>query len=374
MSGIDITHPEIAAQWDYERNGDLKPSDVTAGSHKIAWFICDKTCPYGCPHRYESIISNRARLGQGCPYCSSAPKKICIHMSIVFTHPEIAAEWDYGKNGNLKPSDVTSGSDKKISWNCPKTCLFGCKHEYDATVSNRCNGNKGCPYCSIPQKKNCIHTSIQTTHPGIACEWDYLVNGNLKPSDFTSGSGKIIGWKCEKNHNWNAAIYSRCGAKHGCPHCLNKTAAKLLSYIKIHFPDVKAEFRAKWCQSPKTKRNLPFDFYIPSLKLVIELDGAQHFRQVRNWAIPLDTIKKDVYKMKCATTQGISVIRLLQEDVYANDESWLNEHLKPELFLHEEPIYHLLVSDQDSDIYNEHEKLLAEDGMPVLDSPDEETA
>ena len=32
---------DILSWWDYEKNGDLKPSDVTAGSNRKVWWIKD---------------------------------------------------------------------------------------------------------------------------------------------------------------------------------------------------------------------------------------------------------------------------------------------------------------------------------------------
>jgi SAM-dependent methyltransferase len=51
-------------------------------------------------------------------------------------------------------------------------------------------------------------------------------------------------------------------------------------------------------------------------KIIIELDGAQHFKQVRNWGSPEKQQENDKYKMKMALQNGYSVIRLLQNDVY----------------------------------------------------------
>ena len=33
-------HPELLAEWDWERNGDLKPTDVIANSNKRVWRKC----------------------------------------------------------------------------------------------------------------------------------------------------------------------------------------------------------------------------------------------------------------------------------------------------------------------------------------------
>lgn len=35
-------YPELAAQWDLRKNAPGKPSDVLAGSHSPAWWLCEK--------------------------------------------------------------------------------------------------------------------------------------------------------------------------------------------------------------------------------------------------------------------------------------------------------------------------------------------
>ena len=62
-----------------------------------------------------------------------------------------------------------------------------------------------------------------------------------------------------------------------------------------------------------------------SNKIIIELDGLQHFEQVSTWSSPEKTHATDVFKMNCANKNGFSIIRLLQNDVYYNKYDWLTE-------------------------------------------------
>jgi very-short-patch-repair endonuclease len=101
----------------------------------------------------------------------------------------------------------------------------------------------------------------------------------------------------------------------GCPHCINKTEYKFFTILQSRYPTVKRQFKADWC---KQKRCLPFDFAIEEHKIIIELDGPQHFTQVANWRSPELQQEQDLFKTKCANENGYSVIRVLQTDV-AND-------------------------------------------------------
>lgn len=59
---LATTHPEIAKYWDYQKNGNLTPSDILAGSDLKVWWLCPKG------HSYFGRIANRIRYG--CPKCS----------------------------------------------------------------------------------------------------------------------------------------------------------------------------------------------------------------------------------------------------------------------------------------------------------------
>jgi hypothetical protein len=77
-----------------------------------------------------------------------------------------------------------------------------------------------------------------------------------------------------------------------------------------------------WCKNEETNKILPFDFTIKDLKIIIELDGKQHFEQIGNWDSPELTRKRDNIKMNKANENGYTIIRLLWDDVYYNKNEW----------------------------------------------------
>ena len=59
-------YPELIKEWHPTKNGELKPDEVTHGSHKKVWWLCPKG------HDYDVEIQSRTRKdrkGQGCPHC-----------------------------------------------------------------------------------------------------------------------------------------------------------------------------------------------------------------------------------------------------------------------------------------------------------------
>ncbi|MBR7091688.1 MAG: zinc-ribbon domain-containing protein [Clostridia bacterium] len=128
-------YPALAAEWDYERNQPLLPSQVAVQSNKRVWWKCSEH-----NHTWIASISERTRKGRNtnCPYCGN--KKVLPGFNdLATTHPEFAAEWS-DKN-TCSPTQVTKGSSKLIWWKCRL-----CGHEWQAVVYSRKNCN--CPLCN----------------------------------------------------------------------------------------------------------------------------------------------------------------------------------------------------------------------------------
>ena len=133
------------------------------------------------------------------------------------SYVHLVKEWHPTKNKELTPKDVTSKSDKKVWWLCPKG------HSYNAVIKNKTIAKSRCPYCS--NKKASETNNLQILFPEIAKEWHLTKNKELTPKDFTYGSKKKVWWLCSKDHSYESVIYSRSGKNRtGCPYCSgNKT-------------------------------------------------------------------------------------------------------------------------------------------------------
>jgi len=58
---LKTLRPDIAAEWDYEKNTPLTPEQVTSQSTLQVWWLCNNG------HSYQAVIYNRYH-GTGCPY------------------------------------------------------------------------------------------------------------------------------------------------------------------------------------------------------------------------------------------------------------------------------------------------------------------
>lgn len=223
---LKVKFPELAAEWDYERNPN-NPKSYAPNSGKKVWWICPKkTCD--C-HRYEATIANRAKK-RGCPYCIN--KKLCIHNNLFATYPDLCKEWDYGRN--IKgPESYAPGSNIKVWWKClAATC--DC-HRYNASINMRTSQNTQCPYCS--NKILCSHNNLTITHPELSKEWCYERNPK-GPENYSYGSNCNVWWICPINkcgcHIYETDIASRTGRNIGCPYCIRRSLCPHNNLIATH--------------------------------------------------------------------------------------------------------------------------------------------
>jgi len=199
--------PEIAAQWDIEKNGALSPALFSLSSGHKAWWLCERG------HSYEGSIANRTR-GHGCPFCSG--NQLLREDSLAIKFPELAREWI--KERNIQsPYEVSVGTRKKVWWKCSEG------HEWETAIVHRTNGS-GCPVCSGRLASD--DNNLSVTQPKVAAEWNYEKNEGLLPNQFRGGSHKKVWWKCTNNHEWFAEIKSRALGGNGCPECRKTKSIK----------------------------------------------------------------------------------------------------------------------------------------------------
>ena len=287
---VEQNRPELLAEFNYEKNGELSPDNIAYASHKKVWWRCS----HG--HEWQAQVGSRTR-GAGCPYCANRRVRVGEN-DLATTHPELAKEWHPTKNGTLTPQAVTLGSTKRVWWRCEKGHEWqalvysrvagrGCPvcggkviipgendlasafpkiaaqwhptrngkltpetvtaysnrrvwwvceegHEYQAVISRRTEGGVGCPYCAGRRVLPGFN-DLATLEPGLAAQWHPELNGSLTPQMVTVGSHKKVWWQCAEGHVWRAVVYSRTGARRcGCPVCAGKVKeSQLVRYTDI---------------------------------------------------------------------------------------------------------------------------------------------
>ncbi len=218
-------YPEIAAEWHPSLNGEWKPDNVSAGSNKIFWWICEKN------HAYKSIIPHRVE-GTGCPYC--AGKKVLKGFNDLATISLSAiAEWDFDRNQPLTPYLVTLKSGKKVWWKCAQG------HSYSMTVAAKTSG-MGCPYCA-GRYVIVGETDLETCYPEIAEEWDCARNEPVKPSQIKPHRNQTYWWICKNGHHYRATPSARIAGR-GCPYCSNRKVLPGFNDLQTRLPELAKEW------------------------------------------------------------------------------------------------------------------------------------
>lgn len=202
-------NPECLKFWDYEKNTDILPTEVTEFSHKKVWWKCEKG------HSWQQDIyalTESKTAGSGCPACYG--KTVLKGFNdLLFLNPEVAKEWCYDLN-KIKPDEITAGSKKMVWWKCE----LG--HTWKTPPYSRTGQLKTkCPYCTNRRVWEGFN-DLKTVNPRIASEWCDELNGDLKPTQVSKGSNKKVWWECSLGHVWQAYIYARTGGNQtGCPVC-----------------------------------------------------------------------------------------------------------------------------------------------------------
>ncbi len=232
--------PDVAKEWNYERNGQLKPDMFSNSSNQKVWWKCH------LGHEWQAVIGSRTGIHHhnGCPVCSGRVVLPGFN-DLESQFPNIAKEWNYEKNGDLKPNNITALNGKKVSWICPKG------HHYDASIRSRTKLHSGCPICS-GQKPDKGKNDFETLFPNLAKEWDCEKNGDLKPSDVLPGSERVVWWKCPNGHSYDTQIAIRAKYNCCCPVCSNKRVVKGINDLETLHPELAAEWNYE-----KNKNLLP---------------------------------------------------------------------------------------------------------------------
>ena len=210
------SHPGLLEEWDYDKNTQ-DPLKVSLGSTLPTFWICPKG------HHYQSTVFRRVKRGAGCPYCANSRVYVGYN-DLATKRPDVAAEWDYERNGELTPQWVMVTTNKKAWWRCKK-----CGHCWEALISNRGRGS-GCPNCRYKKSVTTRHNnnlknngSFADNYPDLLKDWDYEKNNKtVYPTDVSFGSNLRVYWKCHVcGHEWRSSINNRArGAR--CRKCSYK--------------------------------------------------------------------------------------------------------------------------------------------------------
>lgn len=300
----------------------LSPWDVALNNNQKFWFTCLE-----CNHEFHRSL-NSVVGGQWCPFCANHKRcpldkiKNCQHCTkkCFASHPT-ALQWS--ERNKLSAWEVALNDQRKFWFDCDV-----CPHDFEGRLDNIVQGGNWCPYCAnlkrCPQGliQNCPSCSEKcfASHPRAPC---WSPRNAYSAWEVARNDKRKFWFVCDRcQHEFHAALYS---IAHGtwCSFCKRKTQRLVYEWCAVWDRHAKWEPTFEWCPSPESNRLLPFDIYLPRYRLIVEVDGAQHFRNVANWGNDLQKRQeRDIYKMQRAIQNGLRIIRICQEDVWMHQARW----------------------------------------------------
>ena len=296
-----------AACWHATKNGDVKPRDVFKSSGKKYWFMCNND------HDFDMSLSNVTK-GKWCSSCHQTPS----YDRSFASNEERASYWHATKNGKVKPRDVFKSANKKYWFTCDND------HDFYMSLSNVTNLRQWCPNC--PKSPSSYEQSFASNEERAAC-WHITKNGDVKPRDVFKSTNKNYWFTCDNGHDFDIQLKNVTSGQ-WCSSCINKTETHVFETLRDKGYDVGEKSNRKMF---KTKYR--YDIIIDDKKLIVEVDGPQHFRQVSNWGSYEETYKTDIYKEELAHKNGYRVVRISQEYVWyrqisKNKTEWISKLVK----------------------------------------------
>jgi hypothetical protein len=299
----------------YLKDKSIDPGKIAIYSNKKYEFICNI-----CNHTLYMTI-NKVSKNIWCKYCSN--QELCKNNNCIRCF-----EKSFANNTNISKWSSNNCIDPRFVFNYTHSkylfvCII-CNHEYECSPAN-INNNRSCSYCKNKKLCNndecmiCMEKSF-ASHEKSKFWSDKNI---LTPRNIFKQTNKKYIFNC--NVCKHELLISPNNIYHNrwCSKCKNKTEKLLFETLTSKFSII---FHPQyiWCKNPKTQRYLPFDFECEN-KIIIELDGLQHFKQIRNWKSPNEQQIIDKYKMECAIQNDKHIIRIFQEDVYCNKNNWKDQ-------------------------------------------------
>lgn len=319
---IDVRGKDaLEKYWDFENNVE-NPWDISGSSRNKIWLKCTETTYHGS---YQ-ISRDDAIYGRGCPFCNHSkihPRDSFGQMMIDrYGEEAFKLMWNTELN-TIDPFSIAPSTRKYKVWlNCIDTDYHPptCAHPNDIK-----NHSGYCHYCA--KIKLCREDSLGFNCPESINVWS---DKNKKsPFDYFPNSNSTVWWKCYcgKHDDFKRKITDAKAGDFGCPKCSQESSTsklqnKVAKYIKQKYGcrllhENECTLKPK---NPLTNTLLRYDNELPDLKLIIEVNGIQHYEvcgftymtaKYHGTTVQEELLKyqeRDAYKMKYALEHGYSYL------------------------------------------------------------------
>ena len=77
INNLKTLRPDLAAEWNYERNVEIDIDSIMPGTKKKVWWICSKG------HEWQASVSSR-NAGRGCKICNQERSTSFLEQALYF--------------------------------------------------------------------------------------------------------------------------------------------------------------------------------------------------------------------------------------------------------------------------------------------------
>ena len=270
----------------------------------------------------------RLRESIKCENCTYQPRKL----KAIESHKEKVKNTNYEYIKSYFDGDILENGDKVVKKPFMRIKCKECNTELDIRVDYFKNDISICPYCNpylrIPKKEE----SLAYLFPHIAEIIEEDEKGRKISFDdcykISAYSNMKFKFKCNKCEEIGDLRSLNQVVQHGyvCHYCSDKKSIPnkfMVELLKIMNIDFKSEKTFKWSEGKQ------YDFYIPNLNMIIEMNGIQHYEESPRGRSLKEEQENDVYKKELALNNNVENYIVI--DCRYSTFEWLKKNVIKEL-------------------------------------------
>lgn len=260
--------------------GKIKYSNSINRKHWICKCECgqEKICN-------DSLLKNGTIKSCGCLKISSSKRckrNICDFIQWCSDKGiNIEKIWDF-KNNIYEPKTIDC---KNLEQDLHLLCPI---HGSYSKKLKRFFDNINCPVC---MKQNNIENTLAVKYPKIQSVWSG--KNNFTPYDISYGFSQKVWLKCSKNihDDYQQYIKNTIRGNYECPKCVKeRKTSKAQDFVNDYLKELGYNVLHEYdcnivATNPITNRLMPYDNEIPELKVIIEVNGVQHYQEKSSWNV-----------------------------------------------------------------------------------------
>lgn len=182
-------------------------------------------------------MRTRALNDAGCPYCG---RRLTLEgfNSAECLDAGILHLWHPTKNGDLKPSQVSDRTAKRIWLQCPT-----CGYEWRESLRGTRKESRKCPSCHGGRGHYLAKGSndLGSKRPDVARQLDPELNGGLRAEDLHAHAGAMVWWRGPCGHVWREKVSMRSmRVDDSCPYCSGRKVLAGFNDLATTHPDIAA--------------------------------------------------------------------------------------------------------------------------------------